>query len=60
MIMSRRPVWKKITIKRTVPAKEMFEGVVRSFGTGGAHIPFSVDYKNKKVLVIPLERGDSV
>lgn len=54
--MSRKPVWKKITILRVVKAREVFESKVSSFGTGGAHIPFTVDYLNKKVVVIPLER----
>ena len=56
IIMGRQPVWKKITILREVKAKEMFESEVHSWGTGGAHIPFTVDYLKKKVIVIPLER----
>jgi len=54
--MAREPVWKKVRIQREVKTKEMFESVVREFGTGGAHIPFTVDYKNRRVLIIPIER----
>ena len=53
--MARKSVWHEVKILRKIEAKEMFESVVRKFGTGGAHIPFTVDYKNKRVLVIPLE-----
>lgn len=53
--MVKDRTWRIVKLVSELKAREMFEGEVKKFGGGSAHIPFSVDYVGKKVMIIPLE-----
>lgn len=49
---STRPIIVNMKFK----ALKSLKGEVKEFGTGGAHIPFSVDYIGYEVAIVPIRR----